>query len=127
MAVKVAVAVIVNQQDKVLITRRSAAQHQGNKWEFPGGKVEDDETSQQALFREIKEELGLEILSAALLTTITHQYHDKQVQLDVYEVKGWQGEPEALEGQPMRWVEKPELNQYEFPQANAKILNVLLG
>ncbi len=125
MLVHVAVAVIVNQHEQVLISKRSAAQHQGNKWEFPGGKVEQGETSRQALNREIKEELGLDIQSADLLTIITHQYTDKKVQLDVYQVSDWQGEPSALEAQPIRWVEKSELHQYEFPQANVEILKLL--
>ena len=100
MTVYVAVAVIVNQRDQVLISKRSASQHQGNKWEFPGGKVEAGETSRQALNREIKEELGLDIQTADLLTKITHQYQDKKVQLDVYKVSDWQGKPRAMETQP---------------------------
>jgi 8-oxo-dGTP diphosphatase len=123
--VHVAVGVIINHHGQVLISRRTAAQHQGNKWEFPGGKVEAGETSRQALCREIREELGLDIQSACFLTTITHRYPDKNVQLDVYEVRDWQGEPEALEAQPLQWVEKAELNQYEFPQANSVILDLL--
>ncbi len=125
MLVHVAVAVIVNQHEQVLISKRSAAQHQGNKWEFPGGKVEEGETSRQALNREIREELGLNILSADLLTIITHQYSDKKVQLDVYQVIDWQGEPKPLEAQPIRWVAKRELHQYAFPQANVEILKLL--
>ena len=125
MLVHVAVAVIVNQHEQILISKRSAVQHQGDKWEFPGGKVEQGETSRQALNREIREELGLNILSADLLTIITHQYSDKKVQLDVYQVSDWQGEPKPLEAQPIRWVEKGELHQYEFPQANVEILKLL--
>lgn len=123
--IHVVVAVIINHQNEVLITKRSAQQHQGNKWEFPGGKVDEGEISHQALSREINEEIGIEILSASLLTQITHQYNDKNVQLDVYEVKSWQGEPQALEGQPMRWVEKEKLHRYEFPAANTKIVHLL--
>jgi len=127
MVVHVAVAVIVNQDDEFLITKRSADQHQGDKWEFPGGKVEDNETSQQALCREIREELGIEIQSAMHLTDIIHDYADdnKKVRLDVYEVKSWLGEPQGLEGQPVRWVKRNDLSRFEFPQANDEILSIL--
>jgi len=67
MTVHVAVAVLINPHGQILISKRSASQHQGNKWEFPGGKVEAGETSRQALRREIREELGLVIQSADLL------------------------------------------------------------
>ncbi len=125
MIVHVAVAVIINQDEQILITKRSAEQHQGEKWEFPGGKVDDAETSQEALCREIKEELDIEIQSAVLITDIIHQYEENKVLLDVYEVKQWMGEAKALEGQPMRWVDKSELSRYDFPEANANILNLL--
>ena len=126
MTVHVAIGVIINNKNQILITKRALDQHQGNKWEFPGGKVESSETAQQALSRELNEELGIEIQSAKLLTTINHQYQSKKVMLDVYEVTQWLGEPQGLEGQPMRWVARSELKSYEFPTANAEILSSLL-
>jgi len=128
--IHVAVAVIINEDDQVLIAKRSADQYQGNKWEFPGGKVEDAENSQEALCREIQEELGIQIQSAELITDIIHQYTDikngdKIVFLDVYEIKSWLGEATSLENQPLRWVNKSDLNQYDFPKANAEILSLL--
>ena len=131
MIIHVAVGVIINQKDQILLSRRSADQHQGNKWEFPGGKVEENENSQQALLREIKEELGIEVQSARQITDIIHIYEaddpkdSKKVLLDVYEVREWVGEPEGLEGQPTRWVEREELTQLEFPAANKKIIDIL--
>jgi len=127
MVVHVAVAVIINQDDEFLITKRSADQHQGDKWEFPGGKVENNETSQEALCREIREELGIEIQSATHITDIIHDYVDdnKKVLLDVYEVKSWLGEPQGLEGQPIRWVKRNDLSQFKFPKANDEILAIL--
>lgn len=123
--VHVAVAVIVNQNDEILIAKRGSHQHQGNKWEFPGGKVEDNETSQEALRREIFEELGVQIESATQITNITHDYADKKVILDVYLVENWQGEIEGKENQPILWVDKKSLNQYEFPAANEAILKII--
>jgi len=127
--INVAVGVIINNKNQVLIAKRASHQHQGNKWEFPGGKVENTETSQQALQRELKEELGIEIQSSHHLIDITHKYSDgdveKNVILNVYKVKNWLGEAVGREGQPLRWVDKTELNQYEFPVANAEILRIL--
>jgi len=130
MCIRVAVAVIINQQDQILISKRSPEQHQGNKWEFPGGKVEEGESSHQALCREIREELGIELASATRITDVIHHYQDekhgsKKVFLDVFEVRSWSGEPEGREGQPLCWVEKHELNNYDFPDANTEILRLL--
>ena len=132
MLIHVAVAVIINKDDEILISRRSSDQHQGDKWEFPGGKVEDNETSQEALRREIKEELGIELQSVVHITDIIHEYLEdkpganKKVILDVYEVRRWLGEPTGLEGQPYRWVKRAELRQYDCPAANDDILKILL-
>jgi 8-oxo-dGTP diphosphatase len=129
--IHVAVAVIINDDDTILISKRAADKHQGNKWEFPGGKVKDMENSQQALCREIREELGIELQSAIHMTDILHEYSENddtkitKVLLDVYEVREWHGEPKGLEGQPISWVKRSELSQYEFPDANQEILSLL--
>lgn len=123
--VHVAVAVIINQQNQVLIARRASHQHQGNKWEFPGGKVEQGETSKEALIREIKEEMGITIKSSDFMLDIEHEYDDIKVLLDVYSVDDWLGEAIGNEGQPIKWVNKQELHNYEFPIANAEILSLL--
>ncbi len=123
MVVYVAVGVIINKNNQVLIAKRASHQHQGDKWEFPGGKVEAGETAQQALSRELKEELGIEIKSPLHITDINHKYTDKTVCLNVYEVRDWSGKPEGREGQPLLWVKKSDLSQYTFPSANVKILD----
>lgn len=124
--IHVAVGVIINKDKQVLIAKRGSHQHQGDKWEFPGGKVEDGETSQEALSRELKEELGIEIQSAVHMMNIIHKYTDEKivtkVLIDVYEVNDWLEEALGREGQPLRWVEKCDLDQYTFPAANVKIL-----
>ncbi len=123
--VHVVVGIIINKDDQILIAKRASHQHQGDKWEFPGGKVEEGETPQQALQRELKEELGIDIKSANQLIEIKHQYSDKAVLLDVYEVRKWQGEAVGREGQPLRWVDRSDLKLYDFPAANAEILSSL--
>ncbi|MEB8433693.1 8-oxo-dGTP diphosphatase MutT [Cocleimonas sp. KMM 6892] len=131
MIIRVAVAVIINQDKEVLIAKRSKDQHQGNKWEFPGGKVEANETSQEALHREIMEELGIDIQSSSEMTSITHEYieenpdNSKTVILDVFDVRDWRGEPKGVEGQPIRWVTVSEIDDYEFPIANVEIVNII--
>jgi len=95
--IHVAVAVIVNEQKQVLIALRQAHQHQGNLWEFPGGKVELGETTELALTREVKEELGVEIAKATPLIEIRHDYQDKSVLLDVWSTRYFEGEPKGLE------------------------------
>ena len=132
MIIKVAVAIIINSNNEILISRRSAQQHQGNKWEFPGGKVEEGETVEDALYREIKEELGIEILSPEHFTDIDHEYkavdpkQSKTVKLMVYKVKYWLREPHGMEGQPLRWVKPNALETFEFPNANKAIIKLLL-
>ena len=123
--VEVAVAILVNQDEQVLISRRGSHQHQGDKWEFPGGKVEVNESSLEALHREIDEELGVQIKSAEFLLDVIHQYADKKVLLGFYLVKQWDGDPSGIEGQPICWISKQDLNNYTFPDGNAEIISLL--
>ncbi|KPC34582.1 Uncharacterized protein ABJ99_4689 [Pseudomonas syringae pv. cilantro] len=120
--VHVAAAVIRGSDDKVLIARRADSQHQGGLWEFPGGKVEAGETVEAALARELQEELGIVVAAAHPLIKVCHDYPDKQVLLDVWEVSAFTGEPHGAEGQPLAWVTPRELAGYEFPAANQPIV-----
>ncbi|EED33840.1 mutator MutT protein [gamma proteobacterium NOR5-3] len=121
-----AVAVIF-QADQILLTKRHAHSHQGGLWEFPGGKLEPGESLAEALKRELLEEVGIEVLSHHPLLLIEHDYGDKQVLLDVHSVTAFAGEPQAREGQPMRWVSVPQLVDYEFPTANGAIVRSLVA
>lgn len=122
--VHVAVGVIVDDSRQVLVTQRSAQQHLGGYWEFPGGKVEPDESVQQSLARELKEELGIDIVAQATrpLCMVEHDYGDKQVILDVWQINRYRGTPSGLEGQPLRWVAMDELQADQFPAANRTII-----
>ena len=91
--VHVAVGVLFNACGEVLITRRPDHLHQGGLWEFPGGKVEPGEQVRTALERELKEELGVEVLDARPLIRIHHVYDDRQVLLDVWRIKDYAGQP----------------------------------
>lgn len=120
--VHVAAAVIRDEQGRVLLAQRAAKQHQGGFWEFPGGKVEAGESVEQALKRELAEELGIAVEQARPLLQVAHDYSDKQVLLDVWEVSRFSGQAQGLEGQPLVWVSAQQLPHYEFPAANAPIV-----
>ena len=120
--IHVVAAVIRDQQEQILIAQRPADKHQGSKWEFPGGKVETNETVFQALQRELREELGIVINAAQPLIKICHDYPDRSIVLDVWTVCDFNGTAYGKEGQPIKWVTLDDLNQYEFPEANVPII-----
>lgn len=119
---QVAVGVVKNPEGKILISLRHADLHQGGLWEFPGGKIEEFETAEQALVRELKEEINITVTAATPLITVKHQYPDRLVQLNVFLVEQFLGEAKSLEGQPFKWVTPAELEHYAFPAANRPII-----
>ncbi|MFK8047704.1 MAG: 8-oxo-dGTP diphosphatase MutT [Halioglobus sp.] len=124
--VHVAVGVILDSRNRVLIAKRSKESHQGGLWEFPGGKVEAGESVQNALERELHEELGIHIGHATPLTVVSHDYGDKSVCLDVWLVAEFTGTATGCEGQPLLWVGMGELGAYDFPEANASIVDAVM-
>lgn len=122
--VHVAVGVI-KREDKIFLTKRLATSHQGGKWEFPGGEVEESETVYQALYRELKEEVAIDTLSCTPLMQISHDYGDKKVLLDVFVVDNFTGEAKALEGQQSGWFALSEFEGLNFPAANQAIIEKL--
>jgi len=121
--VYVVAAVITNKQGKVLIAKRPDDKHQGGLWEFPGGKLEADETREQGLGRELHEELGITVQACQPLIQIHHDYTDKSVMLDVWRVTDFTGEAHGREGQAIRWVSPDDFDDYDFPDANHPIIN----
>ena len=130
-SVHVAVGVITStdetNQTQYFLTKRLNNAHQGGKWEFPGGKVEKDETIAQALARELKEEINIEVLSCQPLITINHDYGDKKVCLEVFVVDNYFGEPSAQEGQEQSWFMLEQFKDLDFPKANEAIIARLLA
>jgi len=133
--IHVAVGVIVStneqQQTQYFLTKRLEHTHQGGKWEFPGGKVETDETVAQALARELKEEIAIDVLACLPLITIEHTYFeknsaDKKVILEVFVVDNYIGEPSAQEGQGQGWFFLDDLKLLDFPKANQAIIAELV-
>lgn len=125
--VHVAVGVIENSAQQILLAKRHEHLHQGGKWEFPGGKVESAETTAQALIRELKEEVGLDVLNTTPMMEIHHDYGDKKVILDIHWVKDFSGTAQGLEGQAVQWVAKQDLVNFEFPAANKTIVDKILA
>ncbi|GAB4226190.1 MAG: hypothetical protein Kow0049_04980 [Stanieria sp.] len=122
---KIGVAVIRNQQGKILIDRRRSQGDMAGLWEFPGGKVEPAETIQECIKREIKEELGIEIAVRDRLITITHRYPNFDVTLFVHDCEHLDGEPQPIECEEIHWVSVTEMANYPFPEANQQIIAML--
>jgi 8-oxo-dGTP diphosphatase len=123
--VQVAVGVILDSDHRILITRRAKNAHQGDLWEFPGGKVEHSESVQQALARELHEELSIGVKQSEPLLQVRHDYGDKTVLLDVWLVFNFTGEARGVEGQPLAWATISELGDYPFPAANKPIVDAI--
>ncbi|BCB08294.1 hypothetical protein HHSLTHF2_21840 [Vreelandella venusta] len=121
-----AAAMISADQKRVLIARRPSNVDQGGLWEFPGGKLAPYETGLEGLKRELHEELGVEIVRARPLIRVHHEYPDKHILLDVWQVQEFAGEPFGREGQAVRWVPMEELVNYPFPAANLPILRAVM-
>ena len=121
----VAVAVVTDDQGRILVSQRHPDAHQGGLWEFPGGKCEPEESAQEALARELGKELGIEPRESEAVLTINHDYPDKHVQLVVFRVLTFTGQPLGREGQPVRWITLDELGTLDFPKANSPILEYL--
>jgi 8-oxo-dGTP diphosphatase len=121
--IHVAVGMVV-RNDQVLIARRQDHQHQGGLWEFPGGKVEPGETTEQALVREFQEEVGL-VLDTQQMTPLMElpfDYGDKTVLLDTWVCHSTEGDVRGCEGQLVKWVAIDDLDGYSFPDANAALI-----
>ncbi len=117
----VAAAILSECGQRVFIAKRNANAHQGGLWEFPGGKKEAGESAVVALCRELEEEIAIKVIASQ-----SHDYGDKLVELDVYKVTKFTGEPRGAEGQETRWVPLSELKNFEFPAANQAIIQALL-
>lgn len=104
LAICVAAGVLADAHGRVLIAQRSADKHAGGAWEFPGGKLQAGETPREALDRELREELGIQVTRADPLLEYMHRYPDRDVTLCVFRVLAWNHEPQGRESQPLRWV-----------------------
>ena len=118
-------AALIFSGGKLLITQRRVQDHLGGLWEFPGGKREAGETFEQCLVREIQEELGVEITVGELFAEIAHDYPEKSVHLKFFICRLLSGTPQPIECAAVRWVAQVELGRFEFPAADAQLLEQL--
>lgn len=115
-------AAVIERGGQILIAKRPDHLHQGGLWEFPGGKVELDEAVTDALVRELYEELNIEATHYQPLIRVHHNYGDRRVLLDVWQVTAFEGEAHGREGQELCWVNPGQLPQFQFPAANTPIV-----
>jgi 8-oxo-dGTP diphosphatase len=116
---------LIKKDRRYLITKRPAGVHLAGFWEFPGGKRETGESLEQCLLRELKEELGIDIIPGSPAHIIRHEYPEKLVELHFFCCTIQRGEPQALGCEELRWVAANDLLQYEFPPADRPIIDML--
>ncbi|MFC3714899.1 Nudix family hydrolase [Luteimonas soli] len=119
-------AAITDARGRVLLARRTEGRDLAGLWEFPGGKREPGETPEQALVRELREELGIEVRVGAPLIAVAQQYPHKRLRLDVRRVTRWRGTPRGHEGQALAWVPPDKLPGYTMPPADRPVVAALL-
>lgn len=125
--INVVAAIIKNGEGKILITQRNLKKSQGGLWEFPGGKIEKGETREEAIIREIKEELTIEINVESYLGEKVFEYPEKSINLIALNCRVKSGNIYLTEHEEARWVEKAELNSFEFAPADIFIVKKLQG
>jgi len=130
--VHVVAAIIVGPDQQIFISRRGEHLHQGGLWEFPGGKVEVGESPYAALARELFEEIDIHVTHAQPYMQVEHDYVDKKVLLDIWQVDAFSGHAQSKEGQQCRWLSLEQLlapaadNDLCFPAGNQPILQRLV-
>ena len=124
----VAACALVDTDGRVLIAQRPQGKTMAGLWEFPGGKVEEGESPEETLIRELREELGIETKEACLapLTFASHDYQDFHLVMPLFVCRRWQGLAKGREGQALKWVRPAELRQYPMPPADAPLIAPLI-
>ena len=124
--VHVVAGVIRDARGRILLARRTEGRDLAGLWEFPGGKIEPGETAEHALVRELREELGIDACVGGRLIDVRMPYPDKQLRLDVYEIRSYTGTPSGMEGQALAWAPPHKLADYPMPPADAPVVEALL-
>ena len=123
----VAAVALIDKDGRVLLAQRPEGKSMAGLWEFPGGKVEDGETPESALIRELHEELGIETWSSCLapLTFASHSYESFHLVMPLFVCRKWQGYPQPREGQSLAWVRANKLRDYPMPPADIPLIPIL--
>lgn len=122
LAIKCAVGIIFDAEGKVLIAKRPSHKTGGDLWEFPGGKIETNESAEEALVRELQEEIGITPTRFEAFMKINFPYSEYSVVLEVFLVHSFEGHAHGLEGQPIAWTKIAELENYPILQGNTEII-----
>lgn len=125
--VLVAAVALVDADGRVLLAQRPEGKSMAGLWEFPGGKIEQGETPEAALIRELQEELGIDTWASCLapLSFASHAYADFHLLMPLFICRKWQGQPQSREGQALKWVRPADLRNYPMPAADLPLIPVL--
>jgi 8-oxo-dGTP diphosphatase len=125
--VLVSAVALIDVDGRVLLAQRPAGKSMAGLWEFPGGKVEANETPEAALIRELQEELGIDTWASCLapLTFASHTYPDFHLLMPLFACRRWQGDVQSREGQALKWVRPNDLRNYPMPPADIPLIPVL--
>ncbi len=125
--VLVSAVALIDRDGRVLLAQRPEGKSMAGLWEFPGGKVERDETPEVALIRELREELGIETFASCLapLTFASHAYEDFHLLMPLFACRKWSGIVRPMEGQRLKWVPVRSLRDYPMPPADVPLIAIL--
>ena len=125
--VLVTAVALVDDNGRVLIAQRPEGKSMAGLWEFPGGKIEPGETPEYSLVRELEEELGIETRECCFspIGFTSHSYETFHILMPLFVCRLWQGTPEALEHQELRWVNPQDLYEYDMPEADIPLISQL--
>ncbi|WP_435230548.1 8-oxo-dGTP diphosphatase MutT [Pseudopelagicola sp. nBUS_20] len=125
--IHVSAVVLLDLDGRVLLAQRPKGKSMAGLWEFPGGKIEPEETPEDALIRELQEELGINTWESCLapLTFASHSYSDFHLLMPLFVCRKWDGSPMPREGQALRWVRPENLRDYKMPPADIPLIPII--
>ena len=125
--VLVSAVALIDRDGRVLLAQRPVGKSMAGLWEFPGGKVEADETPEAALVRELHEELGIETRKSCLapLTFTSHSYEDFHLLMPLFACRKWNGIVQPKEGQALKWIYPSNFSDYPMPPADIPVIPIL--
>ena len=125
--VLVSAVALIDRDGRVLLAQRPEGKSMAGLWEFPGGKIEQGETPEAALVRELHEELGIQTWNSCLapLTFASHSYEDFHLLMPLFACRKWEGIPHPKEGQTLKWVKPMDLRNYPMPEADIPLIPIL--
>lgn len=123
--IRVVAAAIYDSAGRILIAQRLPGKHMAGRWEFPGGKIHEGESERAALVRELDEELGVRVRGAERLLELTHEYEERRVELCMWRITAYRGEPHGRDGQALKWVHPNDLGGEDLLEADRPIVAAL--